>query len=88
MLPPAVKTNVYNTKSQSQTQRDTDRDRVRDIDRERERSTNWFNLSPVQFPPVQHDGVDGVAGPGGLHRCGEHIQEVLQRELETVLIDS
>lgn len=41
--------------------------------------TYWFDLSSVQFPPVQHDGMDGITCPGSLDRCGEHIQEVLDR---------
>lgn len=41
--------------------------------------TYRFDLSSVQFPSVQHDGVDGVTCPGSLDVCGEHIQEVLSR---------
>lgn len=39
--------------------------------------TYWFDLSSVQFPSVQHDGMDGVTCPGSLDVGGEHIQEVL-----------
>lgn len=39
--------------------------------------TYWFDLSSVQFPSVQHDGMDGITCPGSLDVCGEHIQEVL-----------
>lgn len=45
--------------------------------REEPPGTYWFDLSSVQFPSVQHDGMDGVTCPGSLDVCGEHIQEVL-----------
>lgn len=40
-----------------------------------------FELLPVQLAPVQQDGVDGVARPGGLDVRGRHVQQVLQRDV-------
>lgn len=45
-----------------------------------ERRTYRFDLGPVQFPPVQHDGVDGVTCAGSLKVGGEDVQEVLGAE--------
>lgn len=42
--------------------------------------TYWFDLGSVQFPPVEHDGVDGVTCPSGLDGSWEHIQEILEEE--------
>lgn len=42
--------------------------------------TYWFDLGSVQFPPVEHDGMDGVTCPSGLDGSWEHIQEILEEE--------
>lgn len=42
--------------------------------------TYWFDLSSVQFPPVEHDSVDGVTCPSSLDGSWDHIQEILEEE--------
>lgn len=46
-------------------------------------STHRFDLGSVQLPPVEHGGVDGVTCPGRLDGGGEHIQEVLGKEINS-----
>lgn len=44
--------------------------------------TYWFDLGSVQFPPVEHDSVDGITCPGSLDGSWENIQEILEEEKE------
>lgn len=42
--------------------------------------THRFDLSSVQFSPVQHDRMNGVTCPGSLDGGGEHVQEILEKQ--------
>lgn len=53
----------------------------------KEINTHWFDLSSVQFSPVQHDGVSGITCPGSLDGCGEHVQKVLRRRFKELYPD-
>lgn len=50
--------------------------------------TYWFDLGSVQFPPVEHDGVDGVTCPGSLDGSWENIQEILEEKMGGMIIKS
>lgn len=42
--------------------------------------THWFDLGSVQFPPVEHDGMNGITCPGSLVGSGVYIQEILEEK--------
>lgn len=52
----------------------------------RELYTHRFDLSSVQFSPVQHDRMNGITCPGSLDGGGEHVQEILEKQRWSVII--
>lgn len=43
-------------------------------------NTHWFDLGSVQFPPVEHDSMNGITCPGSLDGRGVDIQEILEEK--------